>query len=90
MNGNFNDAALTIGFKYIDRYGSKFEAESTVPIFEGLGDNERGVILEQFVNFLNQAGFAIGDRHILNDPLTDEEQDAVTDYLIAFRNGEVN
>ena len=78
---------LTIGFTYKDsNTGTVYTSESTFPVFEEVVDTDLGLIGEQFRCFLDQVGY-YGMRNdcMLMESLTDDEYDAVIDFLEKYR-----
>lgn len=76
---------VTIGFHYVDEYSNEFKNESTVEVFYSLGDTNLSVIGTCLNNFLRQIGFYRHNDNILMEDLTDEEYDAVVDFLEQYR-----
>lgn len=76
---------LTIGFHLVNEGGDKFSSESTLEIFHDLGDTDLSVIGDQLNSFLKQCGYIRYNDHILMEDLTDEEHDALADFLDELR-----
>ncbi len=80
-----DEPIIKIGFSYEDKFGNAYEASSKVGVFESLGDTELNVIGEQFNIFLRQIGYIRPHDNILMEDLTEEELEALGDYLTEFR-----
>lgn len=76
---------ITIGFTLEDRCGNVFSQSSAVEVFEDLGETELDVIGTQFNTFLKQCGYTRYNDNILMEDLSDEEYDAMVDYLCDLR-----
>lgn len=79
------ESKVTIGFHYVDEYNNEFKNESTVEVFYSLGDTNLSIIGTCLNNFLRQIGFYRHNDNILMEDLTDEECDAVVDFLEQYR-----
>ncbi len=76
---------LTIGFSLEDACGNKFSQESTLEVYTDLGDTDLTVIGTQLNSFLKQCGYVRLYDNIFMESITDEEYDALTDYLKQLR-----
>lgn len=76
---------ITIGFSLEDRCGNLYSQSSTVEVFEDLGETELDVIGTQLNTFLKQCGYTRYNDNILMEDLSDDEYDAVVDYLDDLR-----
>lgn len=76
---------LTIGFHLVDECGKEFSNESTLEIFRDLGDTDLSVIGDQLNSFLKQCGYVRYNDHILMEDITDEEYEALADFLDELR-----
>ena len=76
---------ITIGFHYVDEYKNEFKNESTVEVSYSLGDTCLSVIGDCMNNFLRQVRFYRYNDNILMEDLTDEEYDAVVDFITQYR-----
>lgn len=76
---------ITIGFTLGDRCGNLYSQSSTVEVFEDLGETELDVIGAQLNTFLKQCGYTRYNDNILMEDLSDDEYDAVVDYLDDLR-----
>ena len=80
-----DESKITIGFKYIDRFKNKYESESEFEIFEDLGDDELTEMGMYFNTFLKQAGYMRHNDLIFMEDITEEECDALHDFLDEYR-----
>lgn len=80
------DSKITVGFRYVDQFHNVFSAETTVEVFDSLDESELDVIGRQLNGFLGQCGFYRGGDYVLMESLTEEEYDAVVDFLYDYRN----
>lgn len=76
---------LTIGFRLVNGCGNEFSSESTLEVFRDLGETELDVIGTQFNTFLKQCGYARYNDNILMEDLSDDEYDALVNYLDDLR-----
>lgn len=76
---------ITIGFKYIDQYGNKYNSETTTEVFYEFGDDELTTIGRQLNVFLKQISFPRHNDWILMEDLTEKELWALQDYLTDYR-----
>ena len=81
---------ITIGFTLIDEMGDEYSASSTCQVFEELDETALDVIGTQLNSFLKQAGYVRKNDNILMESLSDEEYDAVTEFLIKYREDNKN
>ena len=79
------ESKVTIGFHHVEECKNEFKNESTVEVFYSLGDTNLSVIGTCMNNFLRQIGFYRHNDNILIEDLTDEEYDAVVDFLEQYR-----
>lgn len=79
------ESKITIGFHYVDECNNEFKNQSTVEVFYSLGDTNLSVIGTCLNNFLRQVGFYRHNDNILMEDLTDDEYDAVVDFLEQYR-----
>lgn len=84
------DNKLTIGFHLENEFGDKFSHESSLEVFTDLGDTDLSVIGEQFNVFLKQCGYVRRNDNIFMEDITDEEYDALADYLEELREEKEN
>lgn len=78
---------LTIGFTYEDStIGTEYAAKSTFPVFESLGETDLELIGTKIKCFLDQVGYyGMRNDYMLMESLTEEEYDAVIDFLEKYR-----
>lgn len=76
---------ITIGFTLEDEFDNKYTQTSSLEIFPDLGETEVDVIGEQLNIFLKQCGYVRNNDNILMEDLTDDEYDALLDYLDELR-----
>ena len=84
------DNKLTIGFHLENEFGELYTQSSTVEVFTDLGDTDLSVIGEQLNCFLKQCGYARYNDNIFMEDVTDEEYDALMDYLMEYRGNKAN
>lgn len=85
-----NPNKLTIGFNFENEFGDKFSATTTAQVFNDLGETDIDFIGDQLNIFLKQCGYARKNDHIFMEDLTEEEHDALLDYLYGLRDAEKN
>lgn len=76
---------IKIGFTFTDRFENEYSASSNMEIFEEIGESELITIGEQFNTFLRQIGYARRNDYLLMEDLTEDELDALYDYLTVIR-----
>lgn len=79
------DNKITIGFYLKDMGGNEYEQKSTLEVFYDLGENDLEVIGRQFNSFLKQCTYVRQNDNIFMADITDEEYDALADYLSDLR-----
>ena len=79
------EGKLTIGFRLQNECGDMFSQDSTLEVFDDLGDTDFDVIGDQLNCFLKQCGYYRPNDNIFMESLTDEEYDAVAEFLEKFR-----
>ena len=77
---------IKIGFTFTDRFGNEYSTTSNVEVFEPLGERDLDVIGELLNIFLRQIGYIRSRDCMLMEDLTEEEHDALLDYLDELRN----
>lgn len=80
-----NDYKITIRFELTEEDNTHYEAESTVEVFDSLGDTELDNIGWQLNAFLKQCGYSRPNDNIFMEDVSDEEYDALADYLSQLR-----
>lgn len=81
---------IKIGFTLTDHFGNEYSATSNVEVFESLGERDLDVIGEQLNTFLRQIGYIRSRDCMLMEDLTEEEHDALLDYLDELRGSDKN
>ena len=79
---------IRIRFELTDEGGNNYISESSVEVFHSLGDTELDTIGEQLNVFLRQCGYVRKNDNIFMEDVTDEEYEALADYLAELRNKE--
>ncbi len=80
-----DQSKVTIGFSYENGFGNKFSATTTSTVFYDLGETEINFIGEQLNNFLRQCTYVRKNDHIFMEDVTEEECEALSDYLEELR-----
>ena len=80
-----NDHLITVGFHYVSELGHEFKAESKTTYIPEFGETELSMIGGCLNAFLRQIGFYRRNDWMLMEDLTEEEYDALTDYLQELR-----
>lgn len=80
-----NDNNLTIGFYLENEFKNSYSQKSSVEVFYDLGETELDVIGKQFNIFLKQCGYVRHNDNIFMEDITDEEYEALTDFLGELR-----
>lgn len=74
---------ITIGFRFVNEFGESFNAESSVSPTDFFDDID---LIGQKLNcFLRQVGFCRQNNNILMNDLSDDELEALSDYLEEYR-----
>lgn len=84
------DNKISIGFQLENELGELYTQGSTVEVFRDIGDTDITVIGEQLNCFLRQCGYARRNDYIFMEDVTDEEYDALADYLEELRGDKKN
>lgn len=82
-----DESKIKIGFTHTDEFGNEYSASSVVEVFASLDEKELDVMGRQFNVFLKQIGYVRHNDNILMEDLTDEELEALYDYLQELRDG---
>lgn len=80
-----NENKLTIGFTLEGTLGEKYYATTTEEVFNSLGETDVDVIGRQLNVFLKQCGYVRKYDNIFMEDVSDEEYDALADYLEELR-----
>lgn len=81
------DNKITIGFRFTNEFGDDFSSDSTVSVYSDLGETELDTIMGAFNQFLRQIGYIRRNDLIFAKDLTEEEYDAVSNFLDDYREG---
>lgn len=81
-----SESKIVIGFKFKNEFGDRFEAESEFPVFDDISHSEIDEIGMKFNAFLRQAGYARKNDFIFMEDVTEEECEALYDFLEEYRN----
>ena len=80
-----SDNKLTIGFSLEDEFGNKYSATTSSEVLVDLDYTDIDFIGEQLNIFLKQCGYSRKNDFIFMDSVTEEEYDALSDYLNELR-----
>lgn len=81
---------IKIGFTFTDRFNNEYASSSCVEVFDSLGETDLDVIGEQLNTFLSQIGYCRNGDCVLMEGLTEEERDALLDYLSYLRDDDLD
>lgn len=84
------DNRITIKFELIDEHDERYEASSTFEVFRNLGESEIDCIGMKLNAFLRQAGYLRKNDNIFMEDVSDEEYDAIADFLTNYRNSRLS
>ena len=76
---------IEISFHLIDENANEFSQKSSLEVYTDLGDTVLDTIGRQFNNFLRQCGYIRPNENILMKDLTDDECEALSDFLCDYR-----
>lgn len=76
---------ITIGFHFENEFGDSYDSTSKVEVYTDLGHTELSVIGVQLNAFLSQVGYIRKNTNIFMEDLSDEEYDAVANFLAVYR-----
>lgn len=79
------DGKITVGFSFENEFGDKFSQSSTFEIAYDCGENDGDKLGTQFNNFLRQCGYFRKNDYIFMEDVTEEERDALSQYLYELR-----
>lgn len=71
--------------KFTNEFGHKFKVSTKTETYTSMGEDELRVIGNVMSDFLRQIGYIQKGNTILMDSLTDDELEAVQDYLFEYR-----
>ena len=80
------DDKIRIKFEFTDEYGNNYVSETTTEVYVDMGETHLMVIGEQLNTFLKQCGYARKNDYMFMKDITEEECDALADYLKELRN----
>ena len=61
---------ITIGFRFTNEFGDDFSSDSTVSVYEEIGDTELITIVQAFNQFLRQIGYIRKNENMYERDLT--------------------
>lgn len=76
---------IKIGFVFENEFGHKYKQTSEIEVFNELGENDLSTIGRQLNCFLKQCGFAREKDNIFMESVSEEEMEALWDYLTDLR-----
>lgn len=79
---------LRIKFELTDEYNNNYISDTVVEVFHILEETDLDVIGRQLNIFLKQCGYIRRNDYIFMKDITEEEYDALDDYLSEYRNRE--
>lgn len=71
--------------KFTNEFGHKFKVSTKTETYTSMGEDELRVIGNVMSDFLRQIGYIQKGDTILMDSLTEDELEAVQDYLFEYR-----
>lgn len=71
--------------KFTNEFGHKFKVSTKTETYTSMGEDELRVIGNVMSDFLRQIGYIQKGNTILMDSLTEDELEAVQDYLFEYR-----
>ena len=71
--------------KFTNEFGHKFKVSTKTETYTSMGEDELRVIGNVMSDFLRQIGYVQKGNTILMDSLTEDELEAVQDYLFEYR-----
>lgn len=77
---------IKIRFELTNEFNENFATETNCNVWYDVGDTTLGTIFQYFNSFLNYCGFHRENDYILEDSLTGEEYDLLSEYLLEIRN----
>lgn len=87
MNRNKDYDQIVIKFELEHYIGESYKAESTLTISPEFGDTEIGLMGNQFNIFLKQCGYNRERDYLFMEDVTEEERDALSEFLEIYRAG---
>lgn len=81
-----NEDKITIGFEYADEFGNQYSAQTSGTPCEMDGEREIDFIGRQFLHFLRQVGYYIGNgEYMLMKGLSGDEYEFLSEQLVKYR-----
>lgn len=80
-----DEGKITIKFEFTNEFGDHYSQESKLTVFSDLGEKEIDCIGEQLNIFLKQIGYIRKNDLIFMEDVTDEEYEALSDFLDDYR-----
>ena len=77
--------AITIGFRYTNEFGDSFSFTSISKVFAKCDEADIDFIGDQLNIFLKQCGYSRTNDHIFMADVTEEEQEALGEFLNQLR-----
>ena len=81
---------IQIGFSLVDELGHEYSAQSKFEVCESLGETPLDAIGIQLNAFLKQCGYSRKNDYIFMKDISDEEYDAIADFLSDYRENKEN
>lgn len=85
QGGDLMSHNIKIGFRFEDQFGHKYSQASELEVFDELGENDLDTIGHQLNCFLKQCCFVREKDFILMESLSEDEAEALYDYLTDLR-----
>lgn len=76
---------MTIEFSHTDRHDNKYHLCTTAETYPDLGETDLDFFGDQFNVFLRQCGYIRHHDHIFMSDVTEEEREALADFLEDLR-----
>lgn len=76
---------IKFSVKFTNEFGHKFKVSTKTETYTSMGEDELRVIGNVMSDFLRQIGYIQKGDTILMDSLTEDELEAVQDYLFEYR-----
>lgn len=79
------ECKIRVKFELNDELKNYYSAESAFEVYEDIGDTVLDEIGKQFNIFLRQAGYVRPNDCLFMESITEEEYDAIEDFLKEYR-----
>ena len=76
---------IKFSVKFTNEFGHKFKVSTKTETYPSMGEDELRVIGDVLSDFLRQIGYSQRGDTILMDSLTENELEAVQDFLFEYR-----